>query len=211
MNILLLAGILFFGGGALSGIYNLILKKQIEERIEFKKTLKWINNSTNFFSIVLMILGAYIGIKESIDKSKEEKYEGIFVTPSEIIIPAIANRDIPVIIRNNYPYPIFMVTLQIKVKDGNLDLSKDFLFLPLNPGIWQSKYFTSQLPGIDAGSSYQCLIKINGGNYESPSKIELSIVGYMKEPAPNFSMPNMDSLPKTIKVPDGFMPKMYKK
>lgn len=165
----------------------------------------------NLFSIVLMILGAYIGIKESIDKSNEAKYKGIFVTPSEIIIPAKADRELPIIIRNNNPYPVFLVILEIKVKDGNLDLSKDFLFLPLNPGIWQPKYFTSQLPVIDAVSSIQCLIKINGGNYESPSKIELSIVGFMKEPAPNFSMPNMNHLPETINVPDGFTPKIYKK
>ena len=207
---IVLVTIFWIIGGSILGIYK-IFEKTIEKKIDNERCLKRVKKFKNCLAVVLFIFGAIIGIKEIYDKMKEAKYEGVFVTPSEIIIPAKANRDLPVIIRNNYPFPIFMVILQIKVKEGNLDLSKDFFFLPLNPGIWQSKYFTSQLQGIDAGSSNQCLIKINGGNYESYSKIELSIVGYMKEPAPNFSMPNMDSFPKTKQVPDGFIPKMYKK
>jgi hypothetical protein len=54
------------------------------------------------------------------------------------------------------------------------------------------------------------LAKINGNQYKESSKIKLSIVGYLKEPTPNFKMGGLDSTPKTIKLPDAFVPPMQK-
>ena len=153
--------------------------------------------------------------KSNIERHQEvlkqfSKNENIFVTPPEIIVPAKASRDVPIVITNNYPYPVFMVVLEIKVIEGDLDLTTNFLLEPMFSGIQQPKYFTIQIPQMNGNTSDNLLVKINGSRYDKPSTIKLSIQVYMKEPTPNFSMDSMRELPKTIKLPDGFVPPVYK-
>lgn len=163
-------------------------------------------------------------IKTDVDQAKEEVIktvdevkkqltanERLFVSPEQILIPAKGSREIPIVVTNNFPYPIFMVVVEMKVVNGDLDMSTDLMPTPLPAGgVWQAKYLSYQIPQINGHTSENIALRINGNKYKSSSKITLKVVAYMKEPMPNFSMDSTHQLPKTIKVPDGFVPKVYK-
>ncbi len=134
------------------------------------------------------------------------QYEKLVLTPETISIPAKINRAIPIVVTNNFPYPVFMVVIEIKVTKGKFDL-KDIDLQPLGIGVWQSKYMTFQIPQINQGASITLMATIQGGSYSEHSEIQLSLTKYFKEPVTGFTMDNMDSLPKEIKVPDNFFPK----
>lgn len=151
-------------------------------------------------------------VTNGVDEIKKQMTvnEHILITPAEIIIPAKFSRDVPIVITNNYSYPVFMVVLELKITEGELDLSTNFQLTPPGNGILKSKYISCQIPQINSKATANLLAKINGGKYLEASKIKLSIVGFLKEPTPDFTMDKMDSLPKTIQLPDGFIPPFQK-
>ena len=77
-----------------------------------------------------------------------------------------------------------MVVLEIEILEGDLNLS---MFQNLYR---QKKRHTAtyQIPQINSKAAANLLTRINGNKYKESSKIKLSIVGYLKEPTPNFSM-----------------------
>ncbi len=147
-------------------------------------------------------------VRRKIDQLTEgtAEYQKILLTPENIAVAAKVNRDIPIVVTNNFPYPVFMVVIKIVLTKGNFDLN-NMLIQPLGVGIWQSKYMTYQIPQINQGASVNLIATIRGASYSEHSEIKLSIVKYFKEPVTNFTMEKMDSLPKTIKLPDNFIPK----
>lgn len=156
--------------------------------------------------------------KELVDKGDSIKKgvehltgsERLFVSPSEIVCPAKMKRDAIIVVTNNFPNPIFMVTLEIKVVEGDLDLTKDLALNCLLSGVQQPKYFSCQIPAINARSAFNIAAIIDAGKYQKTSKIKLSIAGYTDEPMPNFSMDSVKELPKTIQLPKGFIPEVHK-
>ena len=143
-------------------------------------------------------------------KRQVVKSEIILVSPGKILIPANASRDVSVVITNNHDYPVFSVSLELKVIDGELDLSTNFLLLPLcGAGVRQSKYYSCAIPQINARASVNFIARVDGYKYSKSSKIKLSVLSYMKEPAEDFTMQGMRELPQTIKFPDGFVSKIY--
>lgn len=189
MNILTILGIIFLCIGAVGGI--LLAIGQWQGTASDKKDIIESGNK-NKEEIVNRI-------------DSNEEFKKILVTPNKILLPANSSRDLPVVVTNNYPYPVFMVVLEIKVK-GNIDLTKDFEIMPMGSGIWQAKYYTIQIPQINGGQAINLAMKLNGANYHDASELDLAVVHYLKDPTPNFTLHNVHGLPKTIKVPDGFMP-----
>lgn len=143
----------------------------------------------------------YFGKKHDEIKSA---YDKILITPPEIILPAHASRSLPITITNNFPYPVFMVVVEITVLEGDIDLSKDFI--PFGNGIWQSKYVSCQIDQINSRGVAAYIWNIDGSQYSNSSKIKLSIVGYLKEPSPNFILHGIDSFLEKIEFPEGFIP-----
>lgn len=148
------------------------------------------------------------GVKDV--KMEMRKDEIILVSPSEIITPANAAREVPLVITNNHDYPVFFISFELKVTEGEIDMTSDFLLTPFyGGGFWGPKSYSCSIPQINARGTINFLVKIDGNKYSKPSKIKLTVSSYMKEPPPIFSMAGQTDLPKTLKLPDGFMPKVY--
>jgi hypothetical protein len=171
------------------------------------QSLQTLSQITITVGIILTALGGY-GAYYYGKKADQEKtvYDKILITPSEIIVPAHASRNVPITVTNNYRYPVYMVVVEITVQEGDIDLSKDFI--PFGSGLWQSKYVSCQIAQINSGNAVTYNWSIDGSKYNNPSRIKLSVVNYLKEPAPEFTLHGIDSLPKTIKLPKGFVPPM---
>ncbi len=207
---LYIAGFLSISGGALLAIFN-ILKEWIEKRIKNTKTLKKVKISVTIFSILLIIIGGFIAINDLKDRNENAQYDGIFVTPKEILIPIKAGREIPIVITNNFQFPVFMIGLEFRVLEGdfNIDFWNNFTTQPLlGGGFCGPKHVSCQIPGILAKSSVSYLLTINTKDFKKETKIEVSVTSYTKQPVPNFWENNQKELPKTIKVPEGFIPEI---
>ena len=98
-------------------------------------------------------------VRSKIDQLTE--YQKLLLSPQTIAIAAKIDRHIPIVITNNFPYPVFMVVIEIKITEGNFDL-KDMIIQPLQTGIAQSKYMTCQIPQINQGATANLIASIHG-------------------------------------------------
>lgn len=192
---------------------------EIKERVEESKVETESNNRDRQNAVIRQgnevkdqVQESKIETQKGVEEIKKEitKNEKLFVTPSEIIIPAKAERDVSLVITNSKPFPIFMGILEFEVEEGDIDLSNDCLILPFETGLHKPKYMSYQISQINAGSTANLLVKVDGKKYMNASRVKVKLSQYMKEPGPNFSMSVGDSLPKTITVPKDFVPKFYK-
>jgi hypothetical protein len=143
------------------------------------------------------------------DKETNEsiEFKKILITPEVILVPAYSSRDVPIVITNNFPFPVFMSLLEVQLEEGNFNFITNPIML--GSGTLNEKFMTCHIPQINSGESFTYIWKINGDSSQNHIKIKLAITKYCKEPAPNFSIGNIQTLPKTIQVPEGLMPIFY--
>lgn len=135
-------------------------------------------------------------VKRLIDE--KAKYQKILITPTEVFVPAHGSKNVPIVITNNYPYPVFMVVVVLAVQEGDINLTEDVV--PFGSGLWQTKYLSCQIPQINSGASITIDRNFDGSKYANSSTIKISVDGYFKEPVSDFFLHNVDTIPKTLQI-----------
>lgn len=139
---------------------------------------------------------------------ERDKFKKILINKHMVVVPAHTIVDIPIVITNNYPYPVFDVIIVFEVLEGDIDMEKNFV--PFGNGVWRSKYVSCQINQMNSLGNYTYFWHIDASNYDHTSRIKLSVPTYSLEPFPNFSI-HSDTLPKTISLPPDFIPNTQRK
>ncbi len=97
------------------------------------------NSSKDKYDIITTSKNEGDSVRRKIDQLAEgtAEYRKILLTPEIILVAAKVNRDIPIVVTNNFPYPVFMVVIEIVLTKGSFDLN-NMIIQPLGVGIWQS-------------------------------------------------------------------------